>query len=157
MSSYLKVRSTPRQFRPMLASCLQRPGLPFADALPEEAVYTPAMTLWAFLSQVLFKGERLMWHRFSNRCVLCGIGFQPVDRLAILVLEVREKRRFRPVAGRLPTFSFCAPLTWQPWLSGRWRRRHVGAKARRHEADGARNMRFLSRRRSFDCQRAAGR
>ena len=76
MSSYLNARSTPRQFRPLLASFLQRPGLPFAEALPEEAiqeafnqehvrfaededaVYTPAMTLWALLSRVLFKGEQ---------------------------------------------------------------------------------------------------
>jgi hypothetical protein len=60
----------------VLASFLQRPGLPFADALTEEAiqkafddedagfsddqeaVYTPAITLWAFLSQVLFKDEQ---------------------------------------------------------------------------------------------------
>ena len=56
-----------------MGSFLQRPGLPFADVLPEcaiekafededatfaddeNAVYTPAVTLWAFLSQVLFK------------------------------------------------------------------------------------------------------
>jgi hypothetical protein len=60
----------------VLDSFLQRPGLPFADVLPEEqiqaafeeeegvfaqdedAIYTPAVTLWAFLSQVLFKGEQ---------------------------------------------------------------------------------------------------
>jgi hypothetical protein len=60
----------------VLGSFLQRPGLPFADVLPEgaiqkafddedasfaedeDAVYTPAITLWAFLSQVLFKGEQ---------------------------------------------------------------------------------------------------
>jgi hypothetical protein len=59
----------------ILASFLQRPGLPFADVLPEDAiqqafdkeeatfaddedaVYTPAITLWAFLSQVLFKDQ----------------------------------------------------------------------------------------------------
>jgi len=57
-------------------SFLQKPGAPFADALPAEkieaafaeeealfaqdddAVYTPAVALWAFLSQVLFKGEQ---------------------------------------------------------------------------------------------------
>ena len=38
MSFYLNARSTPRQFRPMLASFLQRPGLSFADALPEETI-----------------------------------------------------------------------------------------------------------------------
>ena len=76
MPFYRKSRSLPERFRLILASFLQRPGLPFADALPEEAiqkafddedasfaddqdaVYTPAITLWAFLSQVLFKGEQ---------------------------------------------------------------------------------------------------
>ena len=72
-------RPTPgfsRRFRLILASFLQHPGLPFADTLSEatiqqafdeqdasfaddeDAVYTPAITLWAFLSQVLFKGEQ---------------------------------------------------------------------------------------------------
>jgi len=69
-------RLLPRRFRLVLNSFLQRPGLPFADALTEEsiqvafdaedasfaadddAIYTPAVTLWAFLSQVLFKGEQ---------------------------------------------------------------------------------------------------
>ncbi|MCH8147296.1 MAG: IS4 family transposase [Planctomycetes bacterium] len=76
MSFYKQARSLPKQFRLVLASFLQRPGLPFADALTEEAiqkafddedggfgddqetVYTPAITLWAFLSQVLFKDEQ---------------------------------------------------------------------------------------------------
>ena len=76
MSLYRQARSLPKQFRLVLASFLQQPGLPFADALTEEAiheafddegatfaddedaVYTPAITLWAFLSQVLFKDEQ---------------------------------------------------------------------------------------------------
>ncbi len=76
MLVYKPVRSLPKQFRLVLVSFLQRPGLPFADALTEEAihkafddegasfaeddeaVYTPALTLWAFLSQVLFKDEQ---------------------------------------------------------------------------------------------------
>ena len=76
MSLYRQSRSLPGRFRLILASFLQRRGLPFADALPEEAiqaafddedasfadeedaVYTPAVTLWAFLSQVLFKDEQ---------------------------------------------------------------------------------------------------
>ena len=96
MSSYLKARSTPRQFRPMLASFLQHPGLPFADALPEEAiqkafdrehvrfgededaVYTPAMTLWAFLSQVLFKHEQ-------RSCIAA------VMRVAVLLVTLQRK------------------------------------------------------------------
>ena len=96
MSSYLKAHSTPRQFRPLLASFLQRRGLPFADALPEEAiqeafnqehirfaedeeaVYTPAMTLWAFLSQVLFKDEQ-------RSCIAA------VMRVAVLLVALRRK------------------------------------------------------------------
>ena len=76
MSLYKQARSLPRRFRLILVSFLQRPDLPFADALSEdaikkafddedagfaedeEAVYTPAITLWAFLSQVLFKDEQ---------------------------------------------------------------------------------------------------
>ncbi len=96
MSSYLNARSTPRQFRPLLASFLQRRGLPFADALPEEAiqqafnqehvrfaededaVYTPAMTLWAFLSQVLFKDEQ-------RSCIAA------VARVAVLLVTLERK------------------------------------------------------------------
>lgn len=76
MSMYKHARALPRRFRLVLASFLQRPGLPFADTLPEDAiqkafeeedatfadepdaVYTPPVTLWAFLSQVLFKDEQ---------------------------------------------------------------------------------------------------
>ena len=76
MSFYTHAHTLPNRFRLVLTSFLQRPGLPFADALPEEAiqrtfddedasiaddedaVYTPAITLWAFLSQVLFKDEQ---------------------------------------------------------------------------------------------------
>ena len=38
MSSYRQSRSLPNRFRLVLTSFLQRPGLPFADALPEEAI-----------------------------------------------------------------------------------------------------------------------
>ena len=76
MSFYKQACSLPKRFRLVLASFLQRPDLPFADALTEEAiqkafddegagfaddqdtVYTPPITLWAFLSQVLFKDEQ---------------------------------------------------------------------------------------------------
>jgi len=79
----------------VLASFLQRPDLPFADVLPEQAiakafddedatfaededaVFTPAVTLWAFLSQVLFKGE----HR---SCVAA------VVRVAVLLVALER-------------------------------------------------------------------
>lgn len=68
------------RFALVARSFLAQPGLPFADALPEErieqafadeeidfasphadeddAVYTPAVTLWAFLSQMLYADEQ---------------------------------------------------------------------------------------------------
>ena len=75
MPFYNHTRCLPKRFRLILDSFLQRPGLPFADTLSEaaiqrafdeedagfaedeDAVYTPSVTLWAFLSQVLFKDE----------------------------------------------------------------------------------------------------
>ena len=66
-----------RRFDLVRQSLLQAPGLPFADALSaeqiqhafdaedvhfgddeDEAVYTPAVTLWAMLSQMLFTAEQ---------------------------------------------------------------------------------------------------
>jgi hypothetical protein len=71
---------TPYRFRCVLSSFLQISGLAFAHVLAEEdiqracdeegvdfgqpkdeqqkIIYTPAVTLWAFLSQVLFQGEQ---------------------------------------------------------------------------------------------------
>ncbi len=71
-----QTRRLPSRFGLVLRSFLQHPGLPFAGVLDEnaiqkafddeggafgaeeDAVYTPAVTLWAFLSQVLFKDEQ---------------------------------------------------------------------------------------------------
>src|SRR6266436_3262196 len=76
MSFYQPAQSSPQRFRLVLSSFMQHGDLPFAKVLPEETikqafaeeecafaqdeedVYTPAVTLWAFLSQVLFKGEQ---------------------------------------------------------------------------------------------------
>lgn len=96
MSFCTSVRSLPQQFRLVLASLLQSPGLPFADALSEEAievafqeegvafgqeddeVYTPALTLWAFLSQMLFKDEQ-------RSCVAA------VSRIIVLLVSLGRK------------------------------------------------------------------
>lgn len=69
-------KSLPQRFRLVLASFLQASDLPFSDVLTEAEiaevfksegsefareegdVYTPALTLWAFLFQVLYKGEQ---------------------------------------------------------------------------------------------------
>ncbi len=106
MSFYAPPRLLPRQFRLVLASFLQRPGLPFADVVSEEtiqttfeeenagfardedAVYTPATTLWAFLSQVLFKDE----HR---SCVAA------VARVTVLLVALKKN----PCSGN--TGAYC--------------------------------------------------
>ena len=76
MPFYQQSPSLHQRFRIALSSFMQQDGLPFADVLTEEKiqhafddeevsfaqgeddVYTPAVTLWAFLSQVLFKDEQ---------------------------------------------------------------------------------------------------
>lgn len=76
MAVYQNLRNFSSRFRLVLSSFMTADGLAFADVLPEEkiqqafdeegnnfgededAVYTPAITLWAFLSQVLFKQEQ---------------------------------------------------------------------------------------------------
>ena len=95
MSFYQQSRSVHKRFRLILASFLQRRDLPFADVLPEQAIekafddedamfaeeedaiFTPAVTLWAFLSQVLFKDE----HR---SCVAA------VARVAVLLVALER-------------------------------------------------------------------
>ena len=104
MSFYQQSRSVHKRFRLILASFLQRPDLPFADVLSEQsierafddedatfaedqdAIFTPAVTLWAFLSQVLFKDE----HR---SCVAA------VARVAVLLVALERgcpSRKFHP-------------------------------------------------------------
>ena len=95
MSFYRQSRLLPRRFRLVPASFLERPGLPFANAITEasiqtafgdedvcfandaDAVYTPEITLWAFLSQVLFKDE----HR---SCIAA------VARVAVLLVALER-------------------------------------------------------------------
>ncbi len=87
----------PARFRLVLNSFLQQPGLPFADVLSEERIqaafddegvafaqeedeiYKPPLTLWAFLSQVLFHGEQRSCVAAVSRVVvlLVALGQEP--------------------------------------------------------------------------------
>ena len=76
MSFYQGRRILPRRFRLVLSSVLQASSLPFSDILTEKEIeeafdeedcqfareegdiFTPSLTLWAFLSQVLYKEEQ---------------------------------------------------------------------------------------------------
>jgi len=93
MSFRTTARALPEQFRLVLTSFLQTPGLAFANVLAEDdiqqacdeegvdfgqaddddeqkVVYTPAVTLWAFLSQVLFKDEQRSCLAATSRVVV---------------------------------------------------------------------------------------
>ena len=131
------------RFRLILQSFLGHAGLPFARALPEEAidqafddegvvfgqdprcVYTPALTLWAFLSQVLFKGEQRSCRAAVARVMVLwvALGREPCSdntgaycraraKLPVVVL----RRLTREVAER------CEEQVPGAW---RWKGRHV--------------------------------
>jgi len=96
-SSYTSTSAAAKSFSFVESAFLQSKGLPFAEVLPEEeiqatfaeqnvafadredAVYTPAVTLWAWLSQVLHAGsERSCLAAVSRVVVLCvTLGRQP--------------------------------------------------------------------------------
>jgi putative transposase len=143
MSFCTSGHSLPQRFRLVLASFLQRPGLPFSDALPEEQIeaafdeqgvafaededriYTPAVTLWAFLSQVLFKDEQRSCVAAVSRVIvlLIALGQEPPSgntgtycraRAKLSVLVIR--RLAREVADG------CERKVPEEWL---WQGRHV--------------------------------
>jgi len=136
-------RFLPSRFRIILASFLQEPGLPFAEVLPEEriaaafaeervsfaqeedGIYTPAVTLWAFLSQVLFKGEQRSCIAAVSRVVvlLVGLGQQPPSGNTGAYCRARAKLSevvLRRLTGELA--DGCERDLPQPWL---WHGRHV--------------------------------
>ena len=135
--------SLPRRFRVVHASFLQRPGLPFADALPEEriqaafddeevtfaedddAIYTPAITLWAFVSQMLFKQEQRSCAAAVSRVIvlLVALGQEPPSGNTGADCRARAKvpaTVFRRLACELA--DGCQRLTPEQWL---WHKRPV--------------------------------
>ena len=152
MSFCTSACSLPQRFRLVLNSFLQIPGLAFADVLAEDdiqqacdeegvdfgqadndddqkVVYTPAVTLWAFLSQVLFKDEQRSCLAATARVVVF---------MAALEIRVSDNTgQYCRARGKLPE-SFLRRLTLdvargcekaipKKWL---WHNRHV------HLADG---------------------
>ena len=91
MSSY-HGRPLTRRFRLVLSSFMQGPGLAFANILSEEQieqafdqegvsfaegendVFTPAVTLWAFLSQILYKDEQRSCLAAVTRVIVLLVG-----------------------------------------------------------------------------------
>jgi putative transposase len=143
MSSYRSGQAGQPQFRLVASSFMQHDGLPFADALPEEAiqqafddagvsfaedddaVYTPAITIWAFLSQVLFKGEgRSCYAAVGRIIILLGLlGRKPCSDNTGPYCRARAKLPV-PVIQRLALdlADGCEDRLPDSWL---WNGRHV--------------------------------
>lgn len=143
MSFYPERSALSHRFKLVLTSFLQRDGLPFADVLSEQrieaafvaegadfaqdedCVYTPAVTLWASLSQSLFKNEQRSCLAAVSRVLvlLVAMGREPCAknsgaycRARVKVSEVVLRRLTTEVAKN------CEAAVPKPWL---WHGRHV--------------------------------
>jgi len=143
MSFYQAGRFLPRQFRLVLASVLQASGLPFSDVLTEDEiteafhqenclfareegdVFTPPVTLWAFLSQVLYKGEQRSCLAAVSRVIvlLVALGREPCANNSGGYCKARAKLP-ETVLQRLATrvADGCQSQVPEAWL---WMGRHV--------------------------------
>ena len=146
MSFYHGCKSLTRRFRLVLASFLQSDGLPFGNVLSEEeierafqeegfalwaddeeedSVYTPPITLWTFLSQMLHKDEQRSCIAAVARVVvlLAAIGRKPCSGNTGAYCRARAKLP-EPVIRRLTRrmAQGCEEAVSSPWL---WHGRHV--------------------------------
>ena len=143
MPFYQSARALPQRFRLVLSSFMQHDGLPFQEALSEEQiaqafaeeeavfaqgeddVYTPAVTLWASLSQMLFKGEqRSCAAAVARVVVLCvALGKGPCSDNTGAYCRARAKLPV-PVIRRLTraVADGCEQKLPSSWL---WKNRHV--------------------------------
>jgi len=143
MSFYQIGRSLPQRFRLVLASFLQASDLPFsgvlteaeiAEAFESEAsrfaqeegdVYTPPLTLWAFLSQVLHKAEQRSCLAAVSRVIvlLVALGREPCANNSGGYCKARAKLP-ETVLQRLATrvADGCEREVPEAWL---WKGRHV--------------------------------
>jgi len=143
MSFYASGRTLPQRFRMILSSFMQQDSLPFAQVLPEEAIqqafadadadfaqdeentYTPALTLWAFLSQVLHAKEMRSCAAAVARVIvlLVAAGKDPCSDNTGAYCRARAKLP-AAIIRRLTTdvADGCEQRLKTPWL---WKGRHV--------------------------------
>jgi hypothetical protein len=141
MPFYSSCRGLPRRFRLILSSFMQRDDLAFAQALPEatieqafadadfaqdeDDVYTPALTLWAFLSQALSKDHQRSCRAAVARVLvlLVSLGKAACSDNTGAYCRARAKLPV-PVIRRLTTdiADGCEQRLPTPWL---WKDRHV--------------------------------
>ncbi len=146
MSFYHGCKTLTGRFRLILSSFLQSDGLPFGDTLPEEeierafaeegvslrsddereeAVYTPAVTLWAFLSQMLHRGEQRSCMAAVSRVVvlLVALGREPCSSHTGAYCRARAKLPERVLRRlTLQMATGCEEEASSDWL---WHGRHV--------------------------------
>jgi hypothetical protein len=146
MSFYHGCKTLTHRFRLVLSSFLQSDGLPFGDVLPEEeiqrafdeegvsfacgdegeeAVYTPAVTLWAFLSQTLHKAEQRSCLAAVARVVvlLVALGRKPCSTNTGAYCRARAKLPEQVLRRlTLDIAAGCEAAVPSRWL---WRGRHV--------------------------------
>jgi hypothetical protein len=143
MSFYHNLPVVSRRFRLISSSFLQKDGLHFAAALPEEhvqeafdaegvefaedddCVYTPAVTLWASLSQTLHKGEQRSCLAAVSRVLvlLVALGRAPCAKNSGAYCRACAKRP-EVVIRRLTVelADACERAVPRGWL---WHGRHV--------------------------------
>ncbi len=143
MSFYKRRESRQQRFRLLVKSFLQHRGLPFANVLDadsiqqafddedasfgedDDAVFTPALTLWAFLSQVLHKAEQRSCVAAVARVItlLVASGLKACAEDTAAYCRARAKLS-ETVLERLATdvAKGCEAQLPEKWL---WRGRHV--------------------------------
>lgn len=146
MSFYHGCPTLTGRFRLVLSSFLQSDGLPFAEALAEEeierafdeenvsfgvgddgedAVYTPAVTLWAFLSQMLHRGEQRSCVAAVSRVVvlLVALGHKPCSSNTGAYCRARARLPEKVLRRlTLDMANRCERAVPSEWL---WHGRHV--------------------------------
>ena len=143
MSFYPGREFLPQRFRLVLLSVLQASGLPFSDVLSEDEiqsafdehnvsfgqedgdVYTPAVTLWAFLSQVLHHKEQRSCLAAVSRVIvlLVALGRGPCAKNSSAYCKARAKLPEAVIERlTLEVARGCEKAIARSWL---WYGRHV--------------------------------
>jgi putative transposase len=143
MPFYQPAAGLSKRFRLLLTSFAQHPDLPFAQVLSEDRiqqafdeencafapdeddVYTPPLTLWAFLSQVLFKEEQRSCAAAVARVIvlLVALGRDPCSDNTGAYCRARAKLSVAVIKRlTLDVADGCEAEMPTPWL---WKGRHV--------------------------------
>lgn len=141
--SFYQGRPLTQRFRLVLSSFMQTEGLAFSNLLneahieqafeqegvsfgeAEDAVFTPAVTLWAFLSQVLFKQEQRSCLAAVARVIVMLVGLNRSPCVKNSGPYCRARARLAPLVIRRLTAQVArgseseVPDTWL------WHGRHV--------------------------------